>query len=91
MSLETEVDAEMLASSVSILLKFHKRVQKKNFPCDVGRIGGSPVNLARVFLFPINYLRLGHYRCLARNHPAANIRIDCDSSRCPGFTKPIPS
>ncbi|MEA1895788.1 MAG: hypothetical protein U9N36_11460, partial [Euryarchaeota archaeon] len=41
--------------------EFHKRVQKKNFPCNVGRIGRSPVDMARIFLFPINYLKLGHY------------------------------
>ena len=58
--LETEVDAKMFAPTVSILLEFHKRVQKNNFSRNVGRIGGSPVDLARIFLFPINYLGLGH-------------------------------
>ena len=64
MFLETAADAKMFASSVSILLEFHKRVQKKNFPRNVGRIGGSPVDMARIFLFPINYLGLGHYRMI---------------------------
>jgi hypothetical protein len=60
--LETEADAGMFAPSVSILLEFHKRVQKKNIPCNVGGIGGSPVDMARIFLFPINYLGVGHYQ-----------------------------
>jgi len=60
--LKTEADAGMFAPSVSILLEFHKRVQEKNFPCNVGRIGRSPVDMARILLFPINYLKLGHYR-----------------------------
>jgi len=29
--------------------------------CFVGRIGRSLVDVARIFLFPINYLGLGHY------------------------------
>jgi len=62
MFLETEANAGMSAPSVSILLEFHKRVQKKNFPRDVGRIGGSPVDMAQIFLFPSDYLRLGHYQ-----------------------------
>ncbi len=56
-----KADAGMFALCVSILLEFHKRVQKKNFPCNVGRIGRSPVDMARIFLFQINYLKLGHY------------------------------
>jgi len=67
--LKTEADAGMFAPSVSILLEFHKRVQKKNFPCNVGRIGRSPVDMARIFLFPINYLKLGHYRKEVRYVP----------------------
>ena len=61
MFLETAADVGMFAPCVSILLEFHKRVQKKNVPCNVGRIGRSPVDMARIFLFPINYLKLGHY------------------------------
>jgi hypothetical protein len=61
MFLETEADAEMFASTVSILLEFHKRVKKKNISRNVGRIGGAPVDMARIFLFPINYFGLGHY------------------------------
>ncbi len=62
MFLKTEVDAEMFAPTVSILLEFHKRVQKKKFPCNVRGIGRSPVDMTRIFLFPINYLGLGHYQ-----------------------------
>jgi len=59
--LETAADAGMFAPGVSILLEFHKRVQTKNNARNVGGIGGSPVDMARIFLFPINYLKLGHY------------------------------
>jgi len=81
MFLKTVVYAGMFAPSVSILLEFPKRVQKKNFPRNVGRIGGSPVDMARIFLFPINYLGLGHYLSFASCN-FLNALLALDSSCC---------
>jgi len=58
--------------TVSILLEFHKRVQKKNFTCNVRRINRPPMDMAR-FLF-INYSQLGHYQYVF-NYVSKNYQI----------------
>ena len=53
MLLETEKETGMFSPTVSILLEFHKRVQKKNFTRNAGGIGRQPMVLARILLFSL--------------------------------------
>jgi hypothetical protein len=53
MLLETEKETGMFSPTVSILLEFHKRVQKKNFTRNAGGIDHQPMVLARILLFSL--------------------------------------
>ena len=46
-----------------------------------GRIGGSLVDMARIFIVPINYLGVGHYRKFVRCGGAPRgFKINCETA-----------